>query len=61
MPEYVKRVYGEGKRWHWNPNCPDYPSRGEETVLILRNTPRSVVCQKCSQVQREAEDNEANS
>jgi len=59
MPEYVKRVYGEDKRWHWNPDCPDYPIRGKETVLMLSNTPKGVVCPKCLEVQREAEDNDA--
>jgi len=59
MPEYLKRVTGDDKRWHWNPNCPDYPKRGEETVLILMNTPRGIVCQECSETERGDEDNEA--
>jgi hypothetical protein len=56
MPEYVKRVYGVDNIWHWNPNCPDYPHRGEETVLILNQTPRGAICSKCSEVSEKSDD-----
>jgi hypothetical protein len=55
MSEYLKRVHGD-KKWHFNPECPDYPRRGEETVLILKTTPRGVVCSKCSEIQEKSDE-----
>jgi hypothetical protein len=60
MPEYVKRVTGDDERWHWNQNCPEYPNRGKETVLILGTSPRGVVCQICSEAERPNEGSEAD-
>jgi hypothetical protein len=56
MSEYAKRVHGADDKWHWNQKCPDYPHRGEETVLILNQTPRGIVCSKCSEVAEKSDD-----
>jgi hypothetical protein len=57
MAEYVKRVaYTREqsdleKYFHWQKECPDYPRRGKETILIFKNKPSHIPpCPKCAQL-----------
>jgi hypothetical protein len=57
MVEYVKRVRvkkpGQVEYYHWHIECPDYPKRGEETVLIFKKKPSHIKpCPKCVQLDK---------
>lgn len=57
MAEYVKRVHSEQpdqeEYYHWHKECPDYPRRGKETVLIFKNKPSHIPpCPKCTQLDK---------
>jgi hypothetical protein len=54
MTEYVKRVKKEQadqQFYHWHEECPNYPIRGKETILIFKNKPQHVLpCPKCTEL-----------
>jgi len=57
MTEYLKRVHSErldqGKYYHWNTDCPDYPQRGKETVLMFKKEPTHIpACPKCIELDK---------
>ena len=57
MVEYVKRVHSkksdQREYYHWHEACPDYPRRGEETVLIFKDKPNHIKpCPKCVQLDK---------
>jgi len=58
MAEYLKRIHGEqsdlDEYYHWNKECPDYPRRGKETILVFKNRPSHIPpCPKCTQLNSE--------
>jgi len=58
MAEYVKRAHSKQSAqveyYHWHKECPDYPRRGKETVLIFKNKPSHIPpCPKCTQLNSE--------
>jgi len=64
MAEYVKRVHSEQpdqeEYYHWHKECPDYPRRGNETVLIFKNKPSHIPpCPKCAQIDKKGADSAA--
>jgi len=57
MVEYVKKVHSEQSEgeeyYHWHKDCPDYPLRGKETILIFKNKPSHIQpCPKCTQLDK---------
>jgi hypothetical protein len=55
MAGYVKRVHSEksveGEYYHWHNECPDYPKRGKETILIFKKKPTHIPpCPKCAKL-----------
>jgi hypothetical protein len=59
MVEYVVRVHVKQgnleEYYHWRKECPDYPERGRETVLIFKKRPSHIQpCPKCSQLDEES-------
>jgi hypothetical protein len=54
MTEYVKRVQkrqSDQEFYHGHKECPDYPIRRKETILIFKNKPSHVPpCPKCTEL-----------
>jgi len=58
MAEYVKRVHrrqpDQEEYYHWKTDCPDYPRRGKETLMIFKNEPLHIQpCPRCTQLDKD--------
>ena len=43
----------EGEYYHWQEECPEYPLRRDETILIFKNKPSHIPpCPKCTQLDK---------
>ena len=58
MTEYVKRLHrrqpDQEEYYHWKTDCPDYPRRGKEIIMIFPDKPPHIPpCPKCTQLDRD--------
>ncbi len=57
MAEYLKRVQrrkpDEEEYYHWQNECPDYPERGTEPIMVFKERPSHIMsCPLCVQLDR---------
>jgi hypothetical protein len=62
MVEYLKSVKSkkedQGDYYHWNTNCPDYPNKSNEAVLIFKTRPQHIIpCTKCNELDKKEKSN----
>jgi hypothetical protein len=55
MAEYVKRLQrrqpDQEEYYHWKTDCPDYPRRGKEILMIFPDKPLHIPpCPRCTQL-----------
>ena len=56
MVEFIKKVDSakvDQEYLHWNIDCPDYPQKGKDSVLIFKVRPAHVnLCPKCIELDK---------